>query len=140
PEFAKAPQTAARAAFFTFASDKTIIGSLPPNSSTTGVSVFAAASATRLPVEMLPVNMILSTPESTNAAPVEPSPVTICNKPSSRPARLKTSPIFNAVKGVNSLGLRTTELPAINEITTSPSGVAHGKFQGEIMPTTPIGL
>ena len=44
------------------------------------------------------------------------------------------------VSGVNSLGFSTTAFPAISAITTSSSGVAQGKFQGEMIPTTPSGL
>ncbi len=116
------------------------MGSLPPSSSTTGVRCLAAASATRLPVFTLPVNMILLTPASTSAAPVDPSPVTTSSSPSGNSACLKMSAIFNAVNGVNSLGLTTVALPAISAITTSSSGVAQGKFHGEIIPTTPSGL
>ncbi|MFT3928332.1 MAG: hypothetical protein QM778_37740 [Myxococcales bacterium] len=45
-------------------------GSLPPSSSTTGVSVSAACASTRLPFSREPVNTILSTPDETSAAPV----------------------------------------------------------------------
>src|SRR5207237_7288942 len=119
------------------ASSNTSIGSLPPSSTTTGTSRSAAATPTRLPVATLPVNIILSTPASTRAAPVAPSPATTLNSPSGRPARANTSPIFKPTSGVNSLGFNTTPLPAINAITTSPVGIAQGHFDGEMMPTTP---
>ena len=43
------------------ASAQTIIGSLPPSSSATGVSVREARSITRLPVAVEPVNITKST-------------------------------------------------------------------------------
>ena len=43
------------------ASASTIIGSLPPSSSDTGVSVSAARAMTFLPVAVEPVNMTMST-------------------------------------------------------------------------------
>ncbi len=53
------------------ASARTIIGSLPPSSSETGVSRSAALAMIFLPVAVEPVNMIMSTC-STSAAPVSP--------------------------------------------------------------------
>src|SRR5436309_12589983 len=110
PQLANAPHTAPSAALGTSASSSTIMGSLPPSSSTTGIRYLAAASATRLPVVTLPVNMTLSTPAPTNAAPVEPAPGTTCKTPSSKPARDNTSLIFKPVSDVNSLGFSTTAL------------------------------
>ena len=78
PEFWKAPHTAPAAARSRSASAQTIMGSLPPSSSRTGVSVSDAAAITRLPVRAEPVKQILSTPERTRASPVPPPPVTTC--------------------------------------------------------------
>ena len=58
PEFWKAPHTAPDAARSRSASAHTIIGSLPPSSSSTGVRVSAAAAMTRLPVRAEPVKQI----------------------------------------------------------------------------------
>ena len=66
----------ASAAFARSASSATIIGSLPPSSSSTGVRRSAAAIITRLPVAAEPVNAILSTAAFASAAPVAPAPVT----------------------------------------------------------------
>jgi len=63
--------TARFAARSTSASARTSIGSLPPSSSETGVSVSAALAMTRFPVAVEPVNMIMST-WSISAAPVSP--------------------------------------------------------------------
>jgi len=108
------------------ASAKTIIGSLPPNSRTTGVRFLAAAAAIFLPVATEPVNIILSGAASTRAAPVLPSPVTTCTTSSGKPAFAKISPIFNPTSGVNSDGFITTVFPAINAITVSPRGIENG--------------
>jgi len=70
--------------------------------------------------------MILSGNESTSAAPVSPPPVTICTRPSGAPAFAKMSPILRPTNGVSSDGLITTVFPAINAITTSPSGMLNG--------------
>src|SRR3954452_736237 len=67
------------------ASRSTIIGSLPPSSSDTGVSVSAARAITFLPVFVDPVNMIMSD-SSTSAAPVSPRPVATRNTSSGAPA------------------------------------------------------
>ncbi len=61
PPFCIDQNTAALAARSRSASARTIIGSLPPSSSETGVSVFAARSITSLPVSVEPVNMTKST-------------------------------------------------------------------------------
>ncbi len=62
PEFWNAPHTAPAAARSRSASSHTIIGSLPPSSSSTGVKVSAAAAMTRLPVRAEPVKQIFCTP------------------------------------------------------------------------------
>ena len=77
--------TAALAARSRSASASTIIGSLPPSSRLTGVSVSAACAITFLPVATEPVNITKST-SSTSAAPVSPRPVATWKTPSGRPA------------------------------------------------------
>ena len=68
------PQAAALAARSRSASARTIIGSLPPSSRLTGVSVSAARAITLRPVRSEPVNWTKST-SSTRAPPVSPMPV-----------------------------------------------------------------
>ena len=75
PVIMQPPQAAARAARSRSASRSTIIGSLPPSSSSTGVSRRLARSITRRPVSGEPVTQIMST-WSTSAAPVSPAPIT----------------------------------------------------------------
>ena len=75
PEFIIPPQAAALAARSRSASARTIIGSLPPSSRLTGVSVSAARAITLRPVRSEPVNWMKST-ASTRAPPVSPIPCT----------------------------------------------------------------
>src|SRR5258706_4473260 len=70
PQLANAPQTAPLTVRSKGASSQTIIGSLPPSSSTTGSSRLAATSAIFLPVRTEPVKKTLSTADSTSAPPV----------------------------------------------------------------------
>jgi hypothetical protein len=82
----------------------------------------AAAAAIFLPVATEPVNIILSGAASTSAAPVRPSPVTICTAFLGKPAFSKTSPIFSPTIGVNSDGFMTTVFPAISAIAARQAG------------------
>ncbi len=83
-QFMNAPQIAPLEAMSRLASSSTIIGSLPPSSSTTGNSLRAAASPTRFPVATLPVKISLSMGDSISAAPTGPSPMTTCISAGSR--------------------------------------------------------
>ena len=139
PAFANAPQTAPRAARSRSASSHTIIGSLPPSSSVHGISARPHASAILRPVRTEPVNEILSQPASTSAAPVAPSPVTIWNTPSGRPASAKSFASASPTNGVISLGFNTTAFPAMSACTVGFRLSTNGKFQGVMIPTTPIG-
>ena len=73
PLLAKPLQTAACAARGRSASASTIIGDLPPSSSTAGTRRAAAACATCLPVAALPVKKIMSA-AAVSAAPASPRP------------------------------------------------------------------
>ncbi len=79
PAFVIPPQTHASAAASRSASLSTIIASLPPASSSTGVSVSAQAAITRFAVAVEPVNATLPTPERHSAAPTAPKPCTAWN-------------------------------------------------------------
>src|SRR5204863_474799 len=72
PALVSPPQVAASAAASGSASASTIIASLPPHSSSTGVSVSAHAAMIFLPVRVDPVKASLSTPAPVNVAPVSP--------------------------------------------------------------------
>src|SRR3954469_10883018 len=112
PALVSAPYTQASAALARSASSATIIGSLPPSSSSTGVKRSAAAIITRLPVAAEPVNAILSTADFASAAPVAPAPVTTCNTSGSANVFAAISTSLTATSGVSSLGLNTTAFPA----------------------------
>jgi hypothetical protein len=66
------PEQRRRGRLLEAASSHTIIGSLPPSSRITGVSVSAAAAITLRPFCGEPVKKILSAPEVTSAEPVSP--------------------------------------------------------------------
>ena len=95
------------------ASASTIIGSLPPSSSETGVSVSAARAMTRLPVSLDPVNMTMSA-ASITASPACRSPATTSSTSSGRPTSRMPSAISSEVSGVADAGL-------------SSDGVARGQ-------------
>src|SRR5215469_2256325 len=120
------PQTAAAAAASTSASASTIIASLPPHSSSTGVSVSAQAAMTFLPVTVEPVKASLSTPDRHSAAPTSPAPNTICSTGCSGTTSVNRSTYHLAIAGVYSLGLKTTALPAASAYPMEPTGVRIG--------------
>src|SRR4051794_31984395 len=125
PALVMPPHTQALAAASRSASASTIMASLPPHSTSTGVSVSAQAAITFLPVRVEPVNASLSTPAVHSAAPVSPSPCTAWNTGSSTTsANASTSHWPTA--GVYSLGLKTTALPAASAYAMEPSGVNTG--------------
>ena len=107
------------------ASASTIIGSLPPSSSATGVSVCAARAMTFLPVAVEPVNMIMSA-SSTSAEPVAPRPVATWKTFAGRPHCSRPSASSSDVSGVNSDGLRITLLPASSAGIASPKELTIG--------------
>src|ERR1700691_1472110 len=105
--------------------------SLPPHSASTGVRFAAAAAMTLRAVAAEPVNAILSSLDAASAAPVSPSPVTICstgcvspNTSASTSANESTS--HAPVPVVSSLGLNTTALPAASAYPIDPIGVNTG--------------
>ena len=135
PELNIPPQAAALAARSMSASRRTIIGSLPPSSRLTGVSVSAARAITLRPVRSEPVNWMKST-LSTRAPPVSPIPWTT-SKTSGPPISCFQASTTSAIpSGVNSEGLMTTAAPAISAGIASPSERIRGKFQGLMIPTT----
>src|SRR5690349_18339485 len=123
PALVSPPQVAASAAASGSASASTIIASLPPHSSRTGVSVCAHAAMIFLPVAVDPVNATLSTPAVVSAAPVEPGPKTTWKTGFSGTASAKRAANQAPTAGVYSLGLKTTALPAARAYPMDPSGV-----------------
>src|SRR5690606_23413948 len=104
----------------------TIIASLPPASSTTGVSVSAQAAITCFAVVVEPVNESLSTPDRHSAAPVSPVPCTTWKTGGPDTTSAKVSASHWPTAGVCSLGLWTTALPAASAYAMDPSGVKTG--------------
>ena len=100
-----------------------------------------ATSPILRPTTVEPVNAIFATSGcATSRSPtIRPGPTTTLSTPSGRPA---SSAIFSssiAVRGVSSAGLRTIVFPAASAGATFHDAIGSGKFQGTIIPTTPIG-
>jgi len=123
---AKPPQTAPETALSRSASEQTIIGSLPPSSSTLPLRSAAQTSPTLRPTSTEPVKKTLPTLERQSASPIRPPPWTTRTSPSGRPPFSKTLAIRSPSSGVRLAGLRTTPLPAISAIATSPKGIDQG--------------
>ncbi len=124
PAFANPPHSAPATACSRSASGRTIIGSLPPSSSTEPFSWRAHSSPTPRPTSTDPVKNTLATLDSTSAAPV-PGPWTTRSNPSGTPARSNTARIRSPISGVSEAGFSTTPLPAISASATSPNGMLH---------------
>src|SRR5690606_10262489 len=99
----------------------------------------AARRATCRPTSTLPVNEILSTPASTRASPVAPSPVATRNRSAGSPASAASSASRSAVNGENSDGFNTTAFPAASAASVARMVFSTGRFHGPITPTTPYG-
>ena len=94
-----------------------------------------------LPVGTEPVKLIASTSgERTIASPTtEPRPITRLNTPGGSDVREMISASAHTEPGTRSAGLITTQLPNASAGAIFHAGIAIGKFQGVIMPTTPTG-
>src|SRR5688572_29412603 len=95
----------------------------------------------RCPVACEPVKLTASTPgKLTKVLPtVDPGPMTRLNTPLGKAVRLMISAIVQAQPGTSSAGLNTTQLPYAKAGAIFHAGIAIGKFQGVISPTTPSG-
>jgi hypothetical protein len=77
---------------------------------------------------------------STSAEPTtEPEPVSTFRTPAGRPASAKHSATWSPVRGASCASFNTTVLPWISAGASFQTGMAMGKFQGVISPTTPRG-
>ena len=123
------------------ASSSTTIGFLPPISSWNLAMRATQACAMRWPVATEPVKLIALTRLSSSSTwpTSEPRPITRLNTPGGRPARCRMSAIAQALPGTRSAGLSTTALPKASAGAIFQAGIAMGKFQGVIRPTTPTG-
>src|ERR1700682_3048741 len=111
PLFPKADQKRFDAIAFASTSASTMEASFPPNSRVIRLRSFAAASMTRRPVAVDPVNEILLTPGwLVSHGPSSSPPETTFKTPAGRRSRA-SSPILRHVRGVKGEGLRTTVLP-----------------------------
>ena len=86
----------------------------------------AHAIPTRRPTSTEPVKKILAALDSTSALPTAPPPWTVRTIPSGSPARSNTCAIRSPIRGVSDAGLRTTPLPDIRAMATSPNGIDQG--------------
>ena len=141
PVVPKADQRIPSVARSRSASARTTIPFLPPSSRLTRFSRRAARSAIRLPVADDPVNEMTGTSgESTIASPTSaPPPVTRLTVPAGNPASAISSTTRVAQWGVSLAGLNTTVLPVTSAGIIFQHGIAIGKFQGVMIPATPIG-
>ena len=94
-----------------------------------------------VPISVDPVKEMPLTPVfSTSAFPTwAPGPVTRFNTPGGSPASSNTSTSMTADSGVDDAGLNTRALPQMRAGAIFQAGMAMGKFQGVMMPTTPSG-
>ncbi len=118
-----------------------MFGDLPPSSSMMRFSVSAEPLMIPLPVDVSPVNAILSMPGcSTIICPTsDPGPVMTFSTPGGRPASAAISASASAVSGVWLAGLMITVLPHASAGATFHAVSSSGKFHGTIAATTPTG-
>ena len=102
------------------------MASLPPSSSTEGISFLAQASATRRPVVTLPVNNTLSGKASIKAWPTSPPPWTTVTRLPGNRASMKSFSISDPHCGVKSLVFETTAFPAAMAGMIWLRGIASG--------------
>src|SRR5688500_9453066 len=118
-----------------------MFGDLPPSSSDTFLSVFAARAMIDFPTFVDPVNAIESMRGwSTIALPTRaPSPGMTFSTPGGRPASRAYSANLRRDSEVFDAGLMTTVLPHASAGAIFQTASIRGKFHGVIAPTTPIG-
>ena len=140
PLFCTRAVTAVCAAFSTSADDITTNGSLPPSSSTTGLSSSPATRATARPAGVLPVSVAARTRGSRRILSTADEPTSnVWNAPSGKPARRNVSSISSAVCGTFDACLSSPTFPAINAGAANRMTCHSGKFQGMTASTGPSG-
>ena len=100
-------------------------GDLPPSSSVVGVRLAAAACATLRPTAVEPVKNRWSKGRLAKRAARSASPCTTVNS-SGANACAMSSASSAEVRGVNSLGLSITRLPAASAVAAGPSESCSG--------------
>src|SRR5438552_11962611 len=100
---------------------------------------FEASACSHSPVAQEPVNdTALSGPAFTSARPSSPpDPATKLTTPLGAPAWCSASTMRHALNGAADAGFTTTVFPQISAGASFHAGMALGKFQGVISPTTP---
>ncbi|SHU73441.1 Uncharacterised protein [Mycobacteroides abscessus subsp. abscessus] len=137
----KAPSSTCSTARSTSASSRTTAAFLPPISAWTGMPRAAPAAAIRRPTPVEPVNVRASTRLSfTMASPTPVSPTTRFNTPGGSPAASNAWARRMANSGTVLAGFHSTALPYTNAGAIFQAGMAIGKLNGVITPTTPRGL
>ena len=141
PLVPKADQTAESRARSRSASSQMTIGFLPPSSRLTRLRVSAARRLISTPVSVWPVKLMTRTSGcSTMALPTSPpEPVTTLTTPSGMPPSISSSMKRTMHAGVSLAGFMTAVLPQMSAGKSFQPGMAIGKFQGVMIPTTPIG-
>ena len=93
------------------------------------------------PVSVWPVKLMTRTSGcATIGLPTSPPlPVTTLTTPGGIPPSRSSSTKRTRQAGVSEAGLMTAVLPQISAGNSFQPGMATGKFQGVMMPTTPIG-
>ena len=133
------PSTTAAETASRSASGYAISAFLPPNSSSIGLSVSAAAFITARPVGTLPISATMATSgwlEST--CPTSRPPGTTFHTPGGRMPSI-SSASRSAESGACSGGLSTTVLPAASGAPDLPAANMNGWLNGMMRPTTPSG-
>src|SRR5580704_3591610 len=141
PVVPKAPQSPPSTASSRLASSSTIIGFLPPSSSEQCLKLLAAVAPTILPTADEPVSEMARTAGcSVSGVPTSlPKPVTILMTPLGMPASVSACTRLKVESGVSCAGLITQVLPQTTAGSSFHEEIAMGKFQGVIMPQTPMG-
>jgi hypothetical protein len=114
---------------------------LPPISVWYRIFLAAHAAATRLPTPVDPVKLTARTGSAARSAlpTVPPAPSTTLNTPAGSPASAAVRARSVAVKDACSAGFSTTVFPNASAGAAFQMGMAAGKFQGVMSPTTPSG-
>ena len=100
-----------------------------------------AMVATLRPAGTLPVSVTAAMwASSMRALTAAPGTSTVANRPSGKPASLKTDSMEGAQPGTLLACLSTPPLPAIRAGAAKRSTCQNGKFQGMTASTTPSGL
>ena len=141
PVVPKAPQSPPSIARSRLASSSTIMGFLPPSSSEQCLKLLAAVAPTILPTAEEPVREIARTTGcSVRGVPTSvPNPVTMLMTPFGTPASVSACTRLKVESGVSCAGLITQVLPQTTAGKSFQEEMAMGKFQGVIMPQTPMG-